>query len=431
MLLSLAPFAPEFLGKYISYCIRIGVGLPIIKASQWEEKNKIYNDINMMGDAPDIALFGREGARVGVYNNKDAGNDLRQDDEPIIQVPSWDDTNGEDPEYITVSAGGPDAICISDISVTSANTGDVLALLPGEIAAVCNGVNPDYKYPWMYSAHLITFKNNAGDDEKHAPKCLFIDGDGNTPYQGFTAHLTDFKIDNSTWKSWQNDPHQMCDSLARFGMRRKINNMQCPQIFIPPPLPGARLPMKEVSACIPDLWHPDPAHPGPGKHLSTDQLEDLYTKTGHDAEHDELWHSENDAYITNIPRRLWRLFARKDGDSTDRKSYRGEYNSSRRDSKGYFHQHLVRSDNPRQSAVDLCSDSATRGPHFYSEEEGMLCETDTHILYPRCVGPDDGTDCFDSDSNRIVEKVGPKLARRERGDAYKRVDVVRHKEFLV
>lgn len=58
-----------------------------------------------------------------------------------IEVKSWNKNNGETPEYISVSAGGADAICISSITVTSAHTADILALLPGEVASVCNTRN--------------------------------------------------------------------------------------------------------------------------------------------------------------------------------------------------------------------------------------------------------------------------------------------------
>lgn len=74
-----------------------------------------------------------------------------------------------------------------------------------------------------------------------APKCLMIDvdgprGDANiqksaVPYNGFTAHLMDFKLDNSTFKSWEGDPGQMCDSMARFGMWEHMNEMQVRQSF--------------------------------------------------------------------------------------------------------------------------------------------------------------------------------------------------------
>ncbi|CAN9087721.1 unnamed protein product [Alternaria alternata] len=77
------------------------------------------------------------------------------------------------------------------------------------------------------------------------------DGEKATHYEGFQVHLPDFKLDNSTFKGWQDDPSHMCDSLARFGSYDKLDTTMCPEIFSPAPPYGKSLPLDTISACTP------------------------------------------------------------------------------------------------------------------------------------------------------------------------------------
>jgi hypothetical protein len=145
-----------------------------------------------------------------------------------VKAEYLEEGNNEKPEYITVTASGFDAICIAAVTVTHPTSSDTYAFLPGEVGKVCTDWAPDAPYPWSYSAASVQFKDPAGKTGMARPKCLWIDSpdednEVSTPWKGFQVHLPDFKLDNSTFKKWEEDPYQMCASKARFGVYRDIN----------------------------------------------------------------------------------------------------------------------------------------------------------------------------------------------------------------
>ncbi|KAF2475233.1 uncharacterized protein BDR25DRAFT_310656 [Lindgomyces ingoldianus] len=85
--------------------------------------------------------------------------------------------NTEKAEYITVSASGTNAICITAVVVTHPSSSDTYAFLPGEVAIGSNG-----------------------NVQEGRLRCLWIDrldnnGISATHIQGFQVHLPDFKLD--------------------------------------------------------------------------------------------------------------------------------------------------------------------------------------------------------------------------------------------
>ncbi|KAI4627654.1 uncharacterized protein J4E87_004218 [Alternaria ethzedia] len=236
--------------------VNVLVGLPPLDADEQNKKDEIYEKLSYGGCAPEVSLFNANGDRVGYSKNKKCKQVISQNSPTDIWADYIKPGETEKAEYITVSASGTDAICISAIAVTYPTSSDTYAFLPGEVAAICNTHNPDYKYSWSPSATQIQFKSESGQTQDGRPKCLWIDkpdddGDSATHYEGFQVHLPDFKLDNTTFHGWQEDPSQMCDSLARFGSYDRLDPMLCPEIFSPAPAKGASLPLDTVSACIP------------------------------------------------------------------------------------------------------------------------------------------------------------------------------------
>ena len=61
--------------------VRIGVGIPHLNEGDWDHREDIYGKMSYGGHAPNIALFGVQGARIGTFYNNNQWT-LGQDDEP-------------------------------------------------------------------------------------------------------------------------------------------------------------------------------------------------------------------------------------------------------------------------------------------------------------------------------------------------------------
>lgn len=163
------------------------------------------------------------------YHLNDGGKDtISQGTTKEVQALYHNEGDNQTPEYILVQASGHDAICIAAITVTHPASSDTFAFLPGEVAQVCSDWDNNQDYAWSNSEVAIQFKGKDGTTAAERPKCMWIDSpDGNrdaaTPWKGFQVHLHDFKMDNSRFKAWQDDPYHMCGSKARFGVYHALN----------------------------------------------------------------------------------------------------------------------------------------------------------------------------------------------------------------
>lgn len=256
-MISLAPMVPDWIkgNPQPQTKINVMVGLPPLNPEQQQEKDKLYKELSYGGCAPEMSLFNANGDRVGYSRNWNCKHVIDQNSLTDVWADYFKKGNTEKAEYITVSASGTDAICISAITVTFPASSDTYAFLPGEVAAVCNNHKPEYNYYWSESATSVQFRSESGTTKDARPKCLWIDkpddGEKATHCEGFQVHLPDFKLDNSTFKGWQEDPSHMCDSLARFGSYDKLDTTMCPEIFSPAPPYGKNLPLDTISACTP------------------------------------------------------------------------------------------------------------------------------------------------------------------------------------
>ncbi|KAF2709939.1 hypothetical protein K504DRAFT_501239 [Pleomassaria siparia CBS 279.74] len=69
----------------------------------------------------------------------------------------------------------------------------------------------------MYSQASVSVSTPDGQPtEEHPP----------VPFEGSSAHLQDFGLDNSKWEHWGNDLHQMCDTMSRFNIFIHMNEKQ-------------------------------------------------------------------------------------------------------------------------------------------------------------------------------------------------------------
>lgn len=151
--------------------------------------------------------------------------------------------------------------------------------------------------------------------------------------------------------------------------------------------------MREISACHPDVWHPDP-HTDPAEKMYDEwKVHDDAYKVYNDATYKDPKYSSGVRPCKRSP--MGPVPVAQPVASTDCDKRR----SARRLG---FHERLVRSAYDEHSAVALCEDIATRGPDFFSEKEQKLCHMETHQLYDAC-NDDIGvnTKCFDTVEHKI------------------------------
>ncbi|KAI1617169.1 hypothetical protein EDD36DRAFT_416041 [Exophiala viscosa] len=87
--------------------------------------------------------------------------------------------------------------------------------------------------------------------------------------------------------------------------------------------------------------------------------------------------------------------------------YPGEFTSITAEpaSKIDFGTRLIKSNLTYNSAVNMCQDQASKGPHFVSHHEKMYCDMTAKRLYSLCEADTTGT-CFDDDQDALVERGG-------------------------
>ncbi|KAL1626478.1 hypothetical protein SLS56_006789 [Neofusicoccum ribis] len=204
--------------------IRIGVGLTT------------NSDGNTAGDTPGIRIFDVMGRDIG--EARGSKNNIADGGFKDITVTASKEQQGRQAQYISVSKGGNDALCISYISVTWPD-GQQKAWY-GDVGYQCGGF-------WYNSQTIV------GDDN-YQPKCIWIDGDSSNGIttQGMGIHITDFTATQERAQAYADDPDTMCKSKPRFHLYDKLTSDYYLPFFNPPLEYDANLVDKDTSKVLTD-----------------------------------------------------------------------------------------------------------------------------------------------------------------------------------
>ncbi|PSN68557.1 hypothetical protein BS50DRAFT_520523 [Corynespora cassiicola Philippines] len=186
--------------------VRIGVGL----------SKKI--EANTGGNTPGIRIFDVMGRDIGeARGSKDIIADGGFKD---IVVESNKDTQGRQAQYISVSKGGDNALCVAYVSMTWPD-GQNKAWY-GDVGMECGG-------KWYESQNVF-------GDSNYSPKCLWIDGDESNGIttEGFGLHITDFTATEERMKAYKDDKDTMCKSKPRFHLYDDLKSDYFLPFFNPP-----------------------------------------------------------------------------------------------------------------------------------------------------------------------------------------------------
>ena len=200
----------------------------------------------------------------------------------------------------------------------------------------------------------------------------------------------------------------MCDSLARFGGYETLNVMMCPQIFSPVPMAGEKLPLGEVSACLPTAI---PANDGKvysdpcdDPRLSYQDRYNILTMYRYQCptkkNYDWFWNcSAKEKGKCAKPRdpdsAMGPIGVKGRRAGTELFPTNSRFPASDHPLQKRFSGMLVKSRDVTQSAVRVCSSKGSVGPDFFSEHEQMFCDMDKRMLYPACTDKGE-MGCFDT-----------------------------------
>lgn len=175
------------------------------------------------GDIPGIALWNRFGVAIGKTDGQKgplqegATHDIIVTPNPGIgNVPA---------DYLSITNGGDDAICLAGFTATFADNSQ--AAWSADVAAAC----PDTGARVFLSSRRLV----SDDSQIMQPHCVWIDRDGSDGilHQGIGIHLPDFGSANQT-ALYANNRDLMCKSGPRFRMYEKLRTEDPILVFSPP-----------------------------------------------------------------------------------------------------------------------------------------------------------------------------------------------------
>ncbi|KAL8642375.1 MAG: hypothetical protein Q9228_000928 [Teloschistes exilis] len=299
------------------------------------------------GSQPGIRLYDIMGRTIGsVKGNKK--NTIGDGSFVDISVP-FDKGVGRKPaEYIQVSNGGTDALCIAYIALTQPD-GSSKAWY-GDSAKECGA-------QWYHS--LL----KTGDDD-YQPSCIWIDRDGSNGlrFQGLGLHFNDFAATPERVAQFNDNKDLMCGAAPRFRMYENMEDNDYIPFFNPP------LDLEPES-----LTDADPGA--------------VFNKT--------RWTMRQEgphikkALVDQDPSK-----GMKRRQSTDPVVF-GPANASV----------VIVSTSPNHSAKELCESETSRGFDFVSSTEQIFCDMKAKKLWPVCNATMKSA-CFDLKSSTMTPGKG-------------------------
>ena len=362
--LSMIPLAIEFFPKpyKAKTTVRIGVGLA-------QERDLSNGTIG--GNIPNIALFDGNGNQIGTSQGKKT---IKSGEFKDIVIKHHDHSYNAPAEYISITSGGTDQVCIAYLAITMAS-GDKNQFY-GDVGKQCGA-------KWYPSNLLVETNQNP----EFKPSCIWLDspdpGTGNVFAQGFSFHVPDFGSNQVRAMGYQEDPATMCESKPRFHLWGSdlTSEKQCIPVFSPPLAyqPDGSDPI-DTSLILVD--GKVTCSPGPGVPM-----------------HPQI----------NAPMNASKTMQTESNGVKRRKKIRRSYQTCSDSS-------VVISDHIAHSAQEVCDSATSMGPDFVSTMEGLYCDMCTHTIYDICTS-NVTSGCFDMSSQAL--KPGVNLQRRG-------VNAVRH-----
>lgn len=301
------------------------------------------DSISTSGNVPGLATWDWQGKFIGsTSGSSDTIPSGQWKDISIDPVAGGDETA----EYLAISNGGKDALCIAAIAVTFPDAG-IHQGWTGDIGYKCGA-------DWYNSQTEI------GTDSRK-PKCVWIDRDESNglQFQGMGIHLPDFVATEARGYQYGNHTDTMC-SGPRFAMYPKLKTEDPIPIFSPP----LQFNDDSTDTDLTALLKPST--------ILGQVAKNGIAKRGHEK-------------------------------LQGRRSRRSDARRVRRDGQVFMQGHLVTSGHAAHSAKELCESGTSAGPDFVSTVEGLFCDMAEKEVWPLCLGnvTNSTQACFDTSTNTM------------------------------
>lgn len=326
---------------------------------------------NAGGSIPHVAVWDKEGSRVGQYHG-DANGHIDGGDKKTLTIDNYQNGHkSAQPEYVSIVMQETDAICLSAVIAS----GDAATWTwTGDMGYTCGA-------QWYNSQFPVGSSNNP-------PRCVWLDSDHTDGIvaKGLNIHIRDFSGDPDLVKQYAEDQRRLCQNSARMTFQPEPVTPDAVIPFFSPPLDYERASDGENHGS-------DPSTGGALK--SPDQGIDRDTRAFPDGT-DMKIHDTKKRHARDI-------------------NLRNTMNS--RNVKGIKNNgvdHLVISNIPGHSAIELCEHPNSLGPDFVSTVEKIFCDMETEKWWPLCDAIH-VNGCFDLDQKTMRgNEPGAKGTRGEK-----------------
>ncbi|KAH0538331.1 hypothetical protein FGG08_005066 [Glutinoglossum americanum] len=312
---------------------------------------------NAGGSIPHIAVWDKDGNRIGQYKGNANGHIDGSSAKTITIDNSQNGGKPAQPEYISIVMQESDAICLSAV-VASGDSAQWT--WTGDMGYTCGA-------QWYNSEFPVGSSNNP-------PRCVWLDSDHTNGViaKGLSMHIRDFSGDPDLVSQYIENQGRLCQNSARMTFQ--------PEPIVPDSVIPFFHPPLEYERASDGASHG--TNPSTGGALKNpDQGIDRETRAYPDG---------TNMGIHNTRRRHARDMAVRNGTASP--NVKGIKNN-RPD-------HLVISNIQGHSAKELCEHPNSLGPDFVSMVESIFCDMETEKWWPLC----DATHshgCFDLDSQTM------------------------------
>ncbi|KAL9101493.1 MAG: hypothetical protein Q9163_003241 [Psora crenata] len=300
------------------------------------------------GNQPGIGLYDIMGRTIGSTHGH--RTKIKDGDLMDIKVPFNHDVGKKPTEYIAVTDGGNDALCISYIALTQPD--GTKKVWYGDIGKVCGA-------DWYHSLLKTS-------DDDYQPSCIWIDRNRSNGlrYQGLGLHINDFAATNERAEQYNSDTNLMCKAAPRFRMYENMDSEDYIPYFDPP------LDYEEKTL--------------------TDKDPKAVMDKNHWVMREEGPHIKKADIDNDPPPKLFRRQAPS-------APVAGATNSSV----------VIISTSPNHSARELCDSQTSWGYDFASSTERLFCDMRVKRLWPVC-NVNQTSACFDQQTSTMRPAKGPR-----------------------
>ena len=382
--LSLVPLGKSFFPDPVQYTTTVRIHAGEVQSGE--------ESFNTGGNVPGVGVFDGNGGRIGFMSGTRKGK-IDQDNWHDVAVNPVNSHNNADAEYISVSGGGTDAICISHIEVTTA--GGSQFQFYGDVPKTCG-------LAWYHSKDYVTLQQAYS----YSPSCFWITSPNDNGKrsgmsadlpdgfpQGISFRILDFQSGNTNRaQQYVDHPETMCQSTPRFKAYQNLTEMNCVPYYDQPMAETSNFTDADFAALKTD--GKVACAPGPNDPVTTQQKNQLEQIT------------------------FGRAGANAPAYGAKARSEPVDINKRTGNSTCNNHQ-IVVSDYDLHSATELCNSATSIGPDFVSTKEDFFCDMCAHELWPLC-SPTINQACFDMTSMTIKAGTGSLGSREVPTKKYKR-----------